>query len=296
MGQWMTDVEHGAGPLAARVIANRLWHHHFGRGIVRTTNDFGAQGERPTHPELLEWLAAELVRGGWKLKPLHKQMVMSLTYRQGNTPSAENQRLDPENRHLWQARVRRLEAESIRDSLLAVGGTMDKTMFGPSVLDNAPRRSVYLRVKRSELIPFMTMFDAPEPTQSIGERISTTVPTQALAMLNSPFVRSQAERLATRIKAAGANMPLATAVDHAYRQAFARRPSDAEREQAVAFLASQVTTDAAAAPPATPVAATPAAGAPTASPAPATLDKLPEMALVELCHSLLCLNEFVYVD
>ncbi|MFM7071757.1 MAG: DUF1549 and DUF1553 domain-containing protein, partial [Planctomycetota bacterium] len=302
MGQWLTDVEQGAGPLAARVIANRLWHHHFGRGIVRTTNDFGAQGERPTHPELLEWLAAELVRGGWKLKPLHKQMVMSLTYRQGNAPSAENQRLDPENRYLWQARVRRLEAESIRDSLLAVGGTMDKTMFGPSVLDNAPRRSVYLRVKRSELIPFMTMFDAPEPTQSIGERISTTVPTQALAMLNSPFVRSQAERLATRIKAAGANMPLATAVDQAYRQAFARRPSDAEREQALAFLASQVATAAAAAPAAAaPAAAAPAAAAPAANaanalPAPATLDKLPEMALVELCHSLLCLNEFVYVD
>lgn len=275
MGVWLTDVEQGAGPLAARVIANRLWHHHFGRGLVRTTNDFGAQGERPTHPELLEWLAAELVRGGWKLKPLHKRMVMSLTYRQGTAPSPDNQRLDPENRYLWQSRVRRLEAESIRDSLLAVGGTMDKTMFGPSVLDNTPRRSVYLRVKRSELIPFMTMFDAPEPTQSIGERISTTVPTQALAMLNSPFVRGQAERLATRIKAAGTTVPLATAVDQAYRLTFARRPSDAEREQAVAFLASQA-------------AATP--------PAPPTLDKLPDAALVELCHSLLCLNEFVYID
>ncbi|MEY4180278.1 MAG: hypothetical protein RLY70_3852, partial [Planctomycetota bacterium] len=285
MGQWMTDVEQGAGPLAARVIANRLWHHHFGRGLVRTTNDFGAQGERPTHPELLEWLAAELVRGGWKLKPLHKQMVMSMTYRQGSSPSADNQRLDPENRYLWQARVRRLEAESIRDSLLAVGGTMDKSMYGPSVLDNTPRRSVYLRVKRSELIPFMTMFDAPEPTQSIGERISTTVPTQALAMLNSPFVRGQAEKLAARIKAAGANASLTNAVDQAYRLAFARRPSDVEREQALAFLASQI------------VPASPASGAAPASPPPLpTLDKLPDLALVELCHSLLCLNEFVYVD
>jgi hypothetical protein len=253
---------------------------------VRTTNDFGAQGERPTHPELLEWLAAELVRGGWKLKPLHKQMVMSMAYRQGSSPSAENQRLDPENRYLWQARVRRLEAESIRDSLLAVGGTMDKSMYGPSVLDNTPRRSVYLRVKRSELIPFMTMFDAPEPTQSIGERISTTVPTQALAMLNSPFVRGQAEKLAARIKAAGANAPLTNAVDQAYRMAFARRPSDVEREQALAFLASQVGP------------ASPASGAAAASspPPPPTLDKLPDLALVELCHSLLCLNEFVYVD
>lgn len=271
LANWMTDVEHGAGPLLARVMVNRLWQHHFGNGIVGTPNDFGAQGERPTHPELLEWLAGELVRNGWKLKPLHKQILLSAVYQQSHEVSAENLKRDPDNRYLWHCQPRRLDAELIRDSLLAVGGNLDITMFGPSILDNTPRRSVYLRVKRSELLPIMTMFDAPEPTQSIGERISTTVPTQSLAMMNSPFVRQQAELLAKRIRPAGAAADLEPAVDQAYRIAFARPPSENERSRMLAFLGKQreaLGTD------------------------PAATDK----ALAEFCHVLLCLNEFVYVD
>jgi hypothetical protein len=268
LANWMTDVERGAGPLLARVIANRVWQHHFGKGIVATPNDFGVQGEKPTHPELLEFLAGELLRGGWKLKPLHRMIMLSDTYQQSHEVDAGNLKIDPDNRLLWHFRPRRLEAETIRDALLAVSGTLDPKMYGPSVLDNAPRRSVYLRVKRSELIPIMTMFDAPEPTQSIGERSVTTVPTQALAMMNSPFVRQQAERLAERIRTPK-DAPLATAIERGYRTAFSRAPTKEEQGRMLAFVEKQRG----------------AGGAPGES-----------KALVEFCHVLLCLNEFVYVD
>jgi len=262
LANWMTDVERGAGPLLARVMVNRIWQHHFGEGIVGTPNDFGVQGERPSHPELLEWLATEFVKGGWKLKPLHKAMILTRVYQQANEVIPENQQIDPENRYLWYHKPRRLEAEIIRDALLSAGGSLDTTMYGPSLLDDTARRSVYLRVKRSELIPFMTMFDAPEPTQSIGERIATTLPTQALTMMNSPFVRQQAEKLAARIRPT-ADVPLETAIDRGYQIAVARSPSAEERQQMLSFVQQQ--TDA-------------------------------NLALTEFCQVLLCLNEFVYVD
>lgn len=270
LANWMTDVDRGAGPLLARVIANRVWQHHFGKGIVGTPNDFGAQGERPTHPELLEHLAGELVRGGWKLKSLHRAIMLSEAYQQSHEVNAENLKIDPDNRLLWHFRPRRLEAETIRDALLAVGGNLDLNMFGPSVMDNTTRRSVYLRVKRSELIPIMTMFDAPEPTQSIGERSVTTVPTQALAMMNAPFVRQQAAKLAERIRPAK-DAPLESAIDRGYRVAFGRAPTDAERTRMSAFLDRQL-------------------GAGARSP------ENNQKALAAFCHVLLCLNEFVYVD
>ncbi len=268
--KWMTDIEHGAGPLLARVIVNRLWHHHFGEGLVGTPNDFGLQGDKPTHPELLEGLASGLVQNGWKLKPLHKQILLSAAYQQSHEVDSENLKKDPTNRYVWHFRPRRLEAEIIRDSLLAVGGNLDLTMYGPSVLDNTPRRSVYLRVKRSELLPIMTMFDAPEPTQSIGERVATTVPTQALAMMNSPFVRQQAEKLFARIRPE-ANTPLDETVSRAYQIVLARFPNDLERPRMLAFIESQQ--------------------ASLGTDAGAT-----EKALTEFCHVLLCLSEFVYVD
>ncbi len=271
MADWITDVERGAGPLLARVMVNRLWQHHFGEGIVGTPNDFGAQGDRPTHPELLEWLATQFVANGWKLKPLHKQIMLSTTYQQSHEIHAENLQIDPANRYLWHFQPRRLDAELIRDELLAIGGNLDLGMYGPSILDNTPRRSIYLRVKRSELIPLMTMFDAPEPTQSVGERISTTVPTQSLAMMNSPFVRQQAEKLAQRIRPTK-DVPIATSVDLAYRIAFAHPPSEAERSQMLAFIDTQRSV---------------AGTDPVANIEP---------ALVEFCHVLLCLNEFVYID
>ncbi|WP_254506813.1 PSD1 and planctomycete cytochrome C domain-containing protein [Anatilimnocola floriformis] len=270
LGDWLTDVEHGAGPLLARVQVNRLWQHHFGQGLVGTPNDFGAQGERPSHPELLEWLASELVKQNWQLKPLHKLIMLSAVYQQGNDFTPEQQKIDPANRYLWHAQPRRLDAELIRDSLLAVGGNLDSTLYGPSIMDNTQRRSIYLRVKRSELIPLMTMFDAPEPTQSVGERISTTVPTQSLVMMNSPFVRQQAEKLAQRIKPQ-IDMSLAAGIDQAYLVLFARKPTEQERSRLVAFIEQQqaaLGTDAAA----------------------------KDKAMVEVCQLLLCLNEFVYVD
>lgn len=267
----MTNVEQGAGPLLARVMANRLWQHHFGTGIVGTPNDFGAQGERPTHPELLEWLAAELIRGGWKLKPLHKQIMLSAAYQQSHEVLPENLKLDPINRYLTHYQPRRLDAELIRDSLLAVGGNLEITMYGPSILDNTPRRSVYLRVKRSELIAMMAMFDAPEPTQSVGERISTTVPTQSLAMMNSPLVRQQAERLAQRIRPNGDMPQLESSIDRAYQIALARKPSETERSRMLAFVEQQRA---------------------ALGNDPAAADK----ALTEVCQVLLCLNEFVYID
>ncbi len=266
LANWMTDVDQGAGALLARVMINRLWQHHFGDGLVGTPNDFGAQGGQPTHPELLEWLSAEFVKAEWKLKPIHKLIMLSAVYQQSNEVVPESLKVDPENRFLWHHKPRRLEAEVIRDALLAVGGSFDTTMYGPSVLDNSARRSVYLRVKRSELIPFMTMFDAPEPTQSIGERISTTVPTQALAMMNSPFVREQAEKLAVRIKPSEP-ASLEFAVDKAYQIAFARLPTQAERDRMLAFVNQSV-------------------GAST------NVDQ----ALTEFCQVLLCVSEFVYVD
>lgn len=271
LADWITSVDHGAGPLLARVMVNRLWQHHFGEGIVGTPNDFGAQGDRPTHPELLEWLAVQFVSHGWKLKPMHKLIMMSAVYQQSHQVSLESQQIDPANRYLSHYQPRRLDAELIRDALLEVGGNLDKRMYGPSILDDTPRRSVYLRVKRSELIPIMTMFDAPEPTQSVGERISTTVPTQSLALMNSPFVRQQAEKLVQRIRPSG-DTPLEASVDQACRICFGRVPSEAERNQMVSFIKAQR----------------------------ALVDSEPAVslnqALTEFCQLLLCLNEFVYVD
>lgn len=271
LANWISDVPHGAGPLVARVMANRIWQHHFGEGIVRTPNDFGVQGERPTHPELLEYLAGELIRGNWKLKPLHRLIMLSDAYQQSNDVDPANLKLDPDNRYLWHYHPRRMEAETIRDALLAVGGNLDSTMYGPSVLDNSSRRSVYLRVKRSELLPAMTLFDAPEPTQSIGKRNVTTVPTQALALMNSPFVQQQAEKLFARIKTAP-DAPLTSAIDRGYQIAFGRMPTEAVRSRMLAFINQQQSE----------------LGGNT----PETSDK----ALIEFCHVLLCLNEFVYID
>lgn len=271
LAQWMTDPQQGAGPLLARVIANRVWQHHFGTGIVGTPNDFGFQGDAPSHPELLEYLASELVRGGWKLKPLHRLMLLSETYQQSHEVDPENLQLDPTNKYLWHFQTRRLEAETIRDSLLAVGANLDPAMFGPSVLDDTQRRSIYLRVKRSELLPVMTLFDAPEPTQSIGERSVTTVPTQALSMMNSPFVRQQSEKFFARIKPA-TDAPLTTAINQGYQVAYNRLPTEVERSHMLSFIEQQ-----------------------RAALGPDTPEST-EKALIEFCQVLLCLNEFVYID
>ena len=276
LAAFLADVAHGAGPLAARVIVNRLWHHHFGRGIVATPNDLGTQGDPATHPELLEWLANRLVENRWSLKSIHRLIVTSAAYRQSGAASAAGRTLDPDNKLLWHRRPTRLEGESIRDALLAAAGTLDLTMYGRTGLDvNASRRSIYLTVKRSEPIGFLQVFDQPEPVQSVGARGAATVPTQALVMMNSPFVRTAAESLAKRARTALAIPPAEAsgpaAIDFCFTAALSRQPSDSEREKFAALLAAREQ----------------AAGADAAG---------RQAALADICHLIFCLNEFVYVD
>jgi hypothetical protein len=276
LAAFLADVAHGAGPLAARVIVNRLWHHHFGRGIVATPNDLGTQGDPATHPELLEWLANRLVENRWSLKSIHRLIVTSAAYRQSAAASAAGRTIDPDNKLLWHRRPMRLEGESIRDALLAAAGTLDLEMYGRTGLDvNVPRRSIYLTVKRSEPIGFLQVFDQPEPVQSVGARGAATVPTQALAMMNSPFVRTAAEGLAKRARTALAIPPAEAsgpvAIDFCFTAALSRQPSDSEREKFASLLAAREQ----------------AAGADAAG---------RQKALADICHLIFCLNEFVYVD
>ena len=194
LAHWITDVDAGAGALLARVIVNRLWQHHLGRGIVATASDFGAQGEPPTHPELVDWLAAELVRNGWRLKPMHRLIMSSAAYMQSSADDPAKAAVDPANKLCWRYQPRRLEAEAIRDSILAVSGLLDERMFGPGTLDdNQKRRSIYFFIKRSKLVPMMVLFDAPDALQGIGVRPNTTIAPQALMLLNNPLIREAAQ-------------------------------------------------------------------------------------------------------
>ena len=259
LARWITDHEQGAGHLLARVIVNRIWQHHFGRGIVATPNDFGFQGARPTHPELLDWLAHDLITHDWKLKRLHKLIMTSATYQQiaiagrpGQaykqvgaeqdgliSPPFEFASGDIENRYLWHFPSRRLEAEAIRDSLLVVSGQLDPTMYGPGSLhESMRRRSVYFTIKRSQPIPMMQVFDWPEHLVSIGDRPTTTIAPQALALLNSPHVRQYAEGFARRIRPNTAAFVSET-VTLAYWIAFSREPSAVETKRAIEFIREQ---------------------------------------------------------
>src|SRR6267143_1696333 len=176
LANWITDKEYGAGHLLARVIVNRLWQHHMGRGIVATPNDFGAQGMRPTHAELLDYLASELIGGEWKLKRIHRLIMTSSAYIQGSDFNEKAFAADSENLLLWRHPKMRLEAEAIRDSMLFVSGMLDETMYGPGTLDESmKRRSIYFFVKRSKLIQTMMLFDAPNTLQSFALRANTTV-------------------------------------------------------------------------------------------------------------------------
>ena len=235
LSYWITDVESGAGHLLARVIVNRLWQHYFGRGIVATPNDFGVQCDHPTHPELLDWLAAELIRNGWRLKPIHKLILMSKTYRMGQHSSAANEKIDPENKFLWHRRPRRLEAEAIRDNALVAGGMLDQTMFGPGSLDERMRRrSIYFTVKRSQLVATMQMFDWPDALTSMDRRAITTTPSQALVFINDPNFREMAEGFAQRISGAEDR------IGAAYTIAYGRPPSNKERSLAEGFVQKQL--------------------------------------------------------
>ena len=268
LANWITDAKSGAGHLAARVIVNRLWQHHFGRGIVSTPNDFGFPGERPTHPELLDWLALNLIDGDWKLKRMHKLIMTSSVYIQSGEHDEQRAKLDRENVWFWRRAPQRLEGEAIRDAMLAVSGQLDERMFGPGTLDqNMKRRSIYFFIKRSKLIPMMMLFDWPEHLVSIGQRASTTVAPQALMFMNSQQGRAYAESFAQKLDGA------TDRIGHAYNAAIGREPSAEERNLAEEFLAGQ-----------------------SAEYRDAGRNDADKVALADLCQAILSINEFVYVD
>jgi hypothetical protein len=248
-----------ANPLPARVLVNRLWKHHFGDGLVRSVDDFGAMGERPSNPELLDWLARQFVEGGWSIKAMHREMVLSRAYRMASTLDSVSESADPNNRLLHRMNVRRLESEAIRDAMLAVSGRLDRTPFGRSVppyltpfmdgrgrpaatgpLDGAGRRTVYLNVRRNFLNPMLLAFDFPAPASTMGRRNVSNVPAQALTLLNDPFVLDQARLWADRLcSAPGGPRSAEARLADAYVSAFARPPTDSERSQALDFLSQE---------------------------------------------------------
>lgn len=219
-----------AQPLAARVIVNRVWRHHFGQGIVRTPSDFGVQGEPPTHPELLDWLAARFIAEGWSLKWLHRELMLSAAYRQSGAISSENAGIDPENRLLWRMNPRRLEIEAWRDAMLAASGQLDPSMGGPASNLAEPataRRSVYGKVSREELNTMLRLYDFPEPTAHSPNREATTTPLQQLFVLNSPLVLRQAQVLAERVATEQGDD--SARLNSLYELLYGRLPEEAER-------------------------------------------------------------------
>jgi hypothetical protein len=265
---------------------NRVWHYHFGRGLVGTPSDFGAQGERPTHPELLDWLASEFVKGGWSLKKLHRLIMNSAVYRRSGEFDSRSARVDPENRLLWRFSRRRLEGEAIRDSMLAVSGLLNHKMEGPGVMAELPsavtargywkettdkaegdRRSIYLFVKRNLRYPLLQAFDFPDTHEPCARRDTTTTAPQALMMLNDEVVLRAASAFALRVrKEAGADPRKQIA--SAYRLAFGRQPETDELYSALGFLDRQAK----------------------------MTSGINDQTLTDLCHALLNSNEFIYME
>ena len=183
-------------PLTARVMANRLWQWVFGRGLVATSDNFGKMGELPSHPELLDHLATRFVEEGWSAKKMLRHLLTTRAFQLSINQNSTGDDRDPENRLLSRFPLRRLEAEAIRDSLLALSGTLDPTLYGPPVSGNQPRRSIYVSVRRTNLDAFLQTFDAPKPFTTLGRRDATNVPAQSLALLNDPFVKRAAAQWA----------------------------------------------------------------------------------------------------
>jgi hypothetical protein len=245
LARWMTQRDN---PLTARVMVNRIWQHHFGRGLVATSSDFGRLGEKPSYPELLDWLATRFMDDGWSIKRLHRRILLSATYRQGSSiadfglriadSKTNPQLVDPENRLLWKMPTRRLDAEQIRDAILSVTGELDPGSGGPAVGLEKPRRTIYTRTARNTRDPLLDVFDAPEGFSSVAERNATTTPTQALLMMNSPYALERARALAAR---AGKEAPRGDdeRVGLLFRQLYGRAPTEPERSTALNFLREQ---------------------------------------------------------
>jgi len=258
LAKWLTSPEN---PLFARVMVNRVWQYHFGRGLVRSPNDFGLQGTPPTHPELLDWLASEFVAGGWRLKTLHRQIMLSRAYRMSSQGRADALARDAENDLLWRFEMRRLTAEEVRDSILAVNGSLNlDKMFGPSMYPIIPqevlagqsrpgagwgssspqernRRSIYIHVKRSLMTPIIASFDGPEPDFSCPVRFASTQPTQALGMLNSTFINEEARVFADYVRKHAGNDP-AEQVRLCLMRTLQREPTETDIRRGLALMDS----------------------------------------------------------
>ncbi len=247
LADWWTSSDN---PLTARVMVNRIWQHHFGAGLVRTPNDFGTRGQPPTHPELLDYLADRFIRDGWSIKAMHRLILRSAVYRLSGQDDRDNAQLDPDNVWLWKFKRRRLSAEEIRDSILAVSGDLDRTpglqhpfpdskswgftQHNPfSAVYDTNRRSVYLMTQRLKRHPFLALFDGPDPNTSTPERHVTTVPTQALFFLNDPFLHAQSAKLTGRLIA----LPEGQRLARLYQVLFGRLPLAQEQASAGKFLA-----------------------------------------------------------
>jgi hypothetical protein len=227
-------------PLTARVIVNRIWAYHFGRGIVATPSNFGRLGERPTHPDLLDFLARQFLASGWSLKALHREILLSATYQLAAESDSRNQEADAANTLLWRANRRRLEVEAWRDAMLAASGELDGRAGGPSLDLQEPgnrRRTLYGAVSRHNLNSLLRLFDFPDPNLTSDRRVVTTVPLQQLFVLNSPFVEARARALAGRLTAR-ADEPDADRIQRAYRLLFGRPATEEEIRMGVDFLSA----------------------------------------------------------
>jgi hypothetical protein len=290
LANWIAAKEN---PLTARVIVNRLWQHHFGTGIVATPSDFGVTGDRPTHPELLNWLASELVNPSppqpdsgqlppaWSLKHIHRLIVTSHAYRQSSQGDAKGLKVDPHNKLLWCYPRRRLDGEALRDAMLAVSGQLNLKAGGPSIFPELPaelkspqwkvtsdrternRRSVYVFVKRNLRYPIFALFDAPDRNETCSRRHITTTAPQALALLNDPVVIGFANDFANRVIREAGTDP-SDIIKRAYILALGRTPTSTELDTVIAFLKKHQGTHA--------------------------------QAIADLCHALFNLNEFLYID
>jgi hypothetical protein len=301
LARWIASA---SNPLTARVIVNRIWYYHFGRGLVATPSNFGVSGEEPTHPELLDWLATEMVRGGWSVKRLHRLIMRSRVYQQASSYRHEAAKIDSGNHLWWRFPRQRLEGEIIRDSALAVSGTLNLEIGGPSVFPEVPpgmesrggwkvserpedrnRRSVYVFVRRNTRYPLFETFDMPDTHESCPRRDVTTSPQQALMMLNSSMTIAWAQAFADRVMKQAGGDPAAQ-IAAAYRLAYSRAPRAGERVAALEFLARQRTI----------LEKRVASGGKLSIPAErrAGVSEVSAASLVDLCHMLLNSNEFVY--
>ena len=302
LAKWLTDP---GNPLTSRVMVNRIWHYHFGQGIVRTPSDFGLMGEPPTHPELLDWLAGEFVRSGWSLKRMHRLVMNSETYRQSSAFREDASKADPLNRLLWRFPPQRLEGEVIRDSMLAVSGRLNYRVGGPSAYPALPsgappprggwevpedryaqdRRSVYVFVRRNSRYPMLESFDMPDTHESCARRSTTTTAPQALALLNSEHTLGWAKGLAGRVlQEAGDDRD--RQVETGFSLAYSRTPDGWEKDTVLTFLETQREI----------VAERAAAGDTLLLPEfiPVAMTREEAAAVVDFCHMLLNSNEFVY--